>query len=444
MISLLIYRILLLLLLPFLLLFLLIRSKNNKAYRQRIFERLGLFPKPHKQGGIVVHAASVGEVIALKSFIEKLLLNYPNLPITITSFTPTGSAQVTKLFGNCVQHGYLPLDIFPCTALFLRRLKPKMIIFMETELWPNLIAQCAQQNIKLLLINGRLSKKSLTSYRKISPLIRPCLNRFDKILTQSQENLDHFLQLGAQASHCLNSGNLKFDISVNEQVVQKKTELSKLLFADSSQDKRTIWLVASTHEGDELIALSAFKELLSHYPQLLLVLVPRHPERFAQVAKLCLEQGLSLAKRSENTIINDEQVWLLDSLGELMAAFSLSDIVTMGGSFSEVGGHNPLEPALFNKPIIVGDNMSNFNEIMQQLRHEDAIVELSANDPSMQLVNEISTLLKQPSRQKSLGENAFNVVRANQGASDKTLIQVKKLLATASISTLSKSLGDNS
>ncbi len=443
MISLLIYRTILLLLFPFLLIFLLIRSKSNKAYRQRLLERLGFFPRPYKQGGIVVHAASVGEVIALKSFIDKLLLTYPDLPITITSFTPTGSAQITKLFGESVQHGYLPLDLFPCTALFLHRLKPKMMVFMETELWPNLIAQCSQQNIKLLLVNGRLSKKSLTSYQKITPLIKPCLNRFDKILSQSQENLTHFLQLGAQESRCLNSGNLKFDISVNKQVMEKKAELAKLLFIDNKQPKRTIWLVASTHEGDEFIALNAFKELLPQYPQLLLVLVPRHPERFAQVAKLCLEHDLSLAKRSENTVLSDEQVWLLDSLGELMAAFDLSDIVTMGGSFSEVGGHNPLEPALFNKPVIVGNNMSNFNEIMQQLRQKDAIVELAksadVNSVSKQLSDEVSKLLQQPSRQKTLGENAFNVVLANQGASDKSLAQVTNLLATRP-----KPVGDNS
>ncbi len=442
------YRVFLLLLTPIVLLVLLIRSFNHPEYRQRLFERLGFFPKPYKQSGIVVHAASVGEVIALKSFIEKLLVNYPDLPITITSFTPTGSAQITKLFGRRVQHGYLPLDIFPCTTLFLHRLKPKMIIFMETELWPNLIAQCDQLQIKLLLINGRLSKKSLTSYQKLSALMAPCLNRFDMILTQSQENLTHFLQLGAHQSRCVNSGNLKFDISVNEQVINKKAELAKLLFADDSQAKRTIWLVASTHEGDEAITLTAFKELLSQYPSLLLVLVPRHPERFEQVANLCLAQQLSLAKRSENTIINNEQVWLLDSLGELMAAFALSDIVTMGGSFSEVGGHNPLEPALFNKPVIVGHNMSNFNEIMQQLRQENAIIELTNNTPtnesSAQLVNEVSALLQQPTRQKTLGENALKVVIQNQGASEKTLAQVVNLLPTRVNITSTTPLGDNS
>ncbi len=442
------YRVFLLLLTPIVLLVLLIRSFNHPEYRQRLVERLGFFPKPYKRGGIVVHAASVGEVIALKSFIEKLLVNYPDLPITITSFTPTGSAQITKLFGDRVQHGYLPLDIFPCTTLFLHRLKPKMMIFMETELWPNLISQCARQQVKLLLINGRLSKKSLTSYQKLNALMAPCLNRFDIILTQSEENLTHFLQLGAHQSRCMNSGNLKFDIGVNEQVINKKAELAKLLFANDNQAKRTVWLVASTHEGDEVIALIAFKELLSQYPSLLLVLVPRHPERFEHVANLCLEQQLTLAKRSENTIINDEQVWILDSLGELMAAFALSDIVTMGGSFSEIGGHNPLEPALFNKPVIVGHNMSNFNEIMQQLRQENAIIELTnstpTNESSTQLVNEISALLQQPKRQQTLGENALKVVLQNQGASEKTLAQVINLLPTTANITSTTSLGDNS
>ncbi|MEI6894484.1 MAG: lipid IV(A) 3-deoxy-D-manno-octulosonic acid transferase [Colwellia sp.] len=435
MISLLIYRVLLLLSLPLLFIFLLVRSQNNSAYRQRFLERLGYFPTPAKKGGIVIHGASVGEVIALKSFIEKLLLTYPELPITVTSFTPTGSIQIKKVFGNNVQHGYLPLDIFPCTALFLRRLQPKMMIFMETELWPNLIAQCSQQQVKLLLINGRLSKKSLRGYLKILPLIKPCLNRFNTILCQSQENVRHFLQLGADKKNCINSGNLKFDIHINKQVMAKKEELSRLLFSDSKQAKRTIWLVASTHDGDETIALTAFENLLKDYPELLLVLVPRHPERFEQVANLCIEQGLSLARRSEKTQVNKEQVWLLDSLGELMAAFDLSDIVTMGGSFSEIGGHNPLEPALFNKPIIVGHNMSNFNEIMQQLRQEKAIIELSAKDPSSQLVHEVSTLLQQPTKQKSLGENALKVVLENQGASERSLAEVKSMLPPSPVNT---------
>jgi 3-deoxy-D-manno-octulosonic-acid transferase len=427
MFALLIYRLVLLCLLPLVLVLLLVRSKNNKAYRQRLLERFGFFPKPAKQGGIIVHAASVGEVLALKNFIEKLLLTYPTTPITITTFTPTGSEQVQKLFSGRVQHGYLPLDIYPCTQLFLQRLKPKLFIFMETELWPNLVAQCDNKKIPLLLINGRLSKKSLSSYSKISRLIEPCLNRFDKILTQSEENLSHFSQLGAAPARCLNVGNLKFDISVNADIEKKKSELEKLLNTGKS-NARKIWLVASTHEGDEDIALKAYKKILTKAPDLLLVIVPRHPERFDKIAKLCTQYNFSLARRSENTLVTDQKIWLLDSLGELMAAFALSDIVTMGGSFSDVGGHNPLEPALFKKPTIVGFNMSNFNEILQQLLQEKGLVQLEQENPENQLTESVISLIEQPKQGIDLGEKAYNVVLANQGASQLTLSHVTTLL----------------
>ncbi len=448
MFALLIYRLALFFLLPIVLILLLVRSKNNRAYRQRLIERLGFFPaqtsaksitQPIKKGGILVHAASVGEVIALKSFIDALLTTCPNTPITITTFTPTGSEQVKKLFSDKVQHGYLPLDIYPCTQLFLQRLQPKLVIFMETELWPNLVAQCVHKQIKLLLINGRLSTKSLSSYQKINALITPCLNSFNKILTQSQENLIHFTQLGAQPSRCDNVGNLKFDISINATMQKKQQELTQLILGKKPDEnsaaslsensvQRKIWLVASTHEGDESIALDAFSELLKEFPQLLLVIVPRHPERFEQVAQLCLQQGFSLARRSEKTLVTDQQIWLLDSLGELMAGFALSDIVTMGGSFSHIGGHNPLEPALFKKPIIVGANMSNFSEILQQLLQKNALIQLTQDEPDKQLVNAVSSLLKQPEQQINLGEQAHKVVLANQGASKKTLTQVQLLL----------------
>jgi 3-deoxy-D-manno-octulosonic-acid transferase len=428
MISLLIYRISLLLLLPVVLGILVIRSRNNKGYRQRLPERLGFISNTFAQGGITVHAASVGEVIALKSVIDKLLTDYPHLPITITTFTPTGSAQVKKMFANKVQHSYLPLDIMPCTALFLRRLQPQLMIFMETELWPNLVAQCQQQQIKLLLINGRLSQRSLNSYQKFSTLMTPCLNRFDKILTQSTENLNHFIQLGAEGHRCANSGNLKFDIQIDQKMLAKKTELAALLPQKESVQQRRIWLVASTHDGDELIAIKAFKGLLADHPDLLLVLVPRHPERFSAVATLCKDHGLTLAKRSEKQSITDQHIWLLDSLGELTATFDLSDIVTMGGSFSHIGGHNPLEPALFSKPIIVGSNMSNFNEIMQQLRHQQAIIELTDKQPSEQLSKAVDTLLNSQQQCQKLGQQALHVVQQNQGASDITMLQIQKLV----------------
>lgn len=430
MLALLIYRITVLLLLPALLLALLFRSTNNPQYRQRLSERLGFFPSSysntHSKGGIVVHAASVGEVIALTPFIEQLLLQYPHLPITVTTFTPTGSAQVNKQFGSRVQHAFLPLDIFPCTQLFLARLQPKLMIFMETELWPNLISQCASKKIKLLLINGRLSANSMKNYQKISALIKPTLNHFDKILCQSQDNLNNFRQLGASTERCKMSGNLKFDISINASTTEKQANLAKLLPLH-----RQLWLVASTHQGDEEIALTAFKIIKKLFPELLLVIVPRHPERFSSVGKLCIGQGYSLAKRSENIRVTEQDIWLLDTLGELMAAYALADIVTMGGSFSHIGGHNPLEPALFKKPIIVGHDMSNFVEILAQLQQNQGIVQLSysgENDNVQALAQAVINLLENKETANLLGSQAHQVVLNNQGASTRTLAQVQELI----------------
>lgn len=428
MFALLIYRIILLLLLPIILLALLCRSTTNRHYRQRLSERLGFIPKPYIKNGIVVHAASVGEVIALTPLIEQLLQTYPELPITLTTFTPTGSAQVKKQFSSRVQHCFLPLDILPCTQLFLTRLQPKLMIFMETELWPNLINQCASKQIKLLLINGRLSANSMKNYKKISPLITPTLNHFDKILCQSQDNLANFLQLGAHNDRCSVSGNLKFDISINTNILDKQAQLTTLL-----PEHRQLWLVASTHQGDEEIALDAFKQIKVLFPTLLLVLVPRHPERFNAVEKLCYGYDFTLVKRSKNIPVESQDIWLLDTLGELMAAYSLADIVTMGGSFSHIGGHNPLEPALFKKPIVVGDDMSNFTDVLQQLKQLQGIVQLPVNqtsaEKSSQLAKMIINLLQNTPKAELLGQQAHQVVINNQGASDHTLSQIQELMS---------------
>lgn len=430
MFALLIYRIIILLLTPIILLALLFRSVSNPQYRQRLPERLGFISpsitlKQQKSKGIIVHAASVGEVIALTPFIEQLLKQYPENSITITTFTPTGSAQVAKQFGTRVQHTFLPLDIFPCTYFFLHRLQPQLMIFMETELWPNLINQCANRKIKLLLINGRLSENSMKSYQKIKALITPTLNHFNKILCQSHDNLSHFIQLGADPQRCQVSGNLKFDISINLTTEEKQATLAQLL-----PTNRQLWLVASTHQGDEEIALATFEKIKDVCPQLLLVLVPRHPERFNSVAKYCINQGYSLAKRSEKTHVTEHDIWLLDTLGELMAAYALADIVTIGGSFSHIGGHNPLEPALFKKPIIVGSDMNNFTEVLQQLQKNKGIIQLPLikNDNPQQLIEAVLYLLSNEEAAKKLGSQAHKVVLNNQGASMQTLTQVQELL----------------
>ena len=416
---------------PLILLLLIVRSRKNPAYRDRLSERLGLIPSSLQSGGIVVHAASVGEVIALSSFIEQLLIAEPHLPITLTTFTPTGSAQVKKMFGDRVQHCYLPLDIWFCSALFLKRLKPKAMVFMETELWPSLIKQASNQNIKLLLINGRLSTHSMKSYTKIKGLITPTLNLFSNILIQSESNFNNFVALGAVKEKCSVEGNLKFDISINENIEAKKEELQQYLPIN-----RPIWLIASTHEGDEELALKSFALLKIKHPDLLLVLVPRHPERFSHVGKLCIQHGFSISKRSEKSVVNNQDIWLLDSLGELMATYALSDIITMGGSFSHIGGHNPLEPALFRKPIIVGPRMDNFTEINQQLVEVNGLVSIATHDPAEQVVQlqqEVSKLIADKQLQAHIGEQAYSVVLKNQGASQRSVEYLQQLVASTNI-----------
>jgi len=267
----------------------------------------------------------------------------------------------------------------------------------------------------------------MKSYSKISPLITPTLNYFDQILCQSQDNLMNFLQLGANDERCLVSGNLKFDISINDTILDKQAQLTTLL-----PKHRPLWLVASTHQGDEEIALTAFKQIKVLFPTLLLALVPRHPERFNTVEKLCISHNFTLVKRSENTPVESQDIWLLDTLGELMAAYSLADIITMGGSFSHIGGHNPLEPALFKKPIVVGSDMSNFTEVLKQLKQLQGIVQLPASQTSTgqasQLAEMIINLLQDKPQAELLGKQAHQVVMNNQGASECTLSYVQELM----------------
>jgi len=419
------YRLVFLLLTPILLIVLFIRSINHPEYRLRLTERLGLLSKKLKTGGIVVHAASVGEVIALKPFITRLIAQYPNTVITVTTFTPTGSAQVTKLFDKQVQHCYLPLDNIISTQLFLQRLKPQAMVFMETELWPNLIAQCQAKNIKLMLVNGRLSDSSMRSYKKLSWLITPAIQRFDSILTQSQVNQDNYLAMGASTDRCQLSGNLKFDISLNADVAAKQTELANLI-----TENRNIWLIASTHPGDESLALKAFELVKQQDSSALLIIVPRHPERFEQVAKLAEEAGNKVLKRSQKQAVTlNTNVWIIDTLGELLAACALADVVTMGGSFNEIGGHNPLEPALFHKPVIVGPNMSNFKEILAQLISAQAIVQIAENNAMPQtLATQVLRLLSDSTASQLLGKNAYQVVQENQGATQRSLTALRQLI----------------
>lgn len=403
------------------------RSINHKAYRHRISERLGFLPNSLKAGGIVIHGASVGEVIALKPLIESCIAKFSDMPITVTTFTPTGSEQVTRLFGDRVQHCYLPLDIMPCTASFLSKTKPKVLVIMETELWPNLVAQAHKRGTKLLLVNGRISDKSINSYQKFSALVKPCLQRFDHIFAQNQENQERFITLGADAERCTNGGNLKFDLSATSNET-KQAELAAIL-----PENRPVIMLASSHKGDEEIVFQAFTEILVNIPDALLAVVPRHPERFDTVFQLSKEHDFTTQRRSEALSVGEQtNVWVMDSLGEMMAAFPLADLVVMGGSFSTIGGHNPLEPAVFKRPIITGSDMSNFSEIHQQLLIKQGVVSLTSGSSNTAVADQLAEralkLLTDIEYAKQLGDNAYQVVASHKGATQRSVDTISELL----------------
>ncbi|MGJ8692052.1 MAG: lipid IV(A) 3-deoxy-D-manno-octulosonic acid transferase [Thalassotalea sp.] len=425
--SLFIYRLVLIILLPMIMLFFILRSRSNKGFRERLAERFGWLNNNFTTNSLVIHAASVGEVLALRTLVEKLIAEQPSLTITFTTFTPTGSEQVKKLFGDRVQHCYLPLDFFFSTWLFLNKLKPQAIVFMETEIWPNLVRQAKNRGIKMMIINGRISAKTIDKYLALSSLITPCLQQFSCVLTQSDENQQRFKRLGVAQEKCLISGNIKYDMAVNEQTLAKQALLGALL-----PKNKKIWVMASTHQGDEKLALEALLELGKSHDDILLVLVPRHPERFNSVVELAKSYQLTTqARSSQQAVTQASQVWVLDSLGELIALYGLADIVTIGGSFSDIQGHNPLEPAYFKKPIVVGPKMGNFADIMQQMLAKNAIIQLPDSNTSslVSVVNELLDNNEQKSQAtRQLGENAYQVVEENKGAVNFTLLQLAVVL----------------
>ncbi len=395
------------------------RSKSQTDYRQRLNERLGFIGQT-QPGGIIIHAASVGEVIALKPFIEMTLAHFTDTPITITTFTPTGSARVTDTFGERVQHYYLPIDA-PCTVKkFLKKLKPKVLVLMETELWPTLIDQCHKHDIKTMLINGRISQRSFPRYQKVTSLIAPTLEKLDSIMTQSDGDAERFIALGAPKAQVNCTGNLKYDIEIPDQSSALNAELRMVAL------QRKTWVIGSSHADEEALFLACFKQLQNQIDNLILIIAPRHPERVKHLVELADSMGLSVIKRSEQTRPSkNDDIWLIDTMGELLNFYQIADVCTVAGSFGATGGHNPIEAAMFKKPIIIGNNMDNFQEITTELLNAEGIVQLQENMIEI-LSDEVSRLFSEEQAAKALGEKAYSVIEANQGA---TRTAFKKLIS---------------
>ena len=415
------YNFLLHLLLPFVYLRLLWRGRTTPAYAQNIEQRFGGHKKL-PQGGIVIHAVSLGETLASQPLVNALLTQYPNLPLIITNTTATGAERARALWGDKVHQCYLPYDYSWAMRRFLEHSRPKLIIVMETELWPNLIDQAKQLTIPVMLANGRLSAKSAAGYGKILSLVTPMLQALTVLAAQDQDTAQRFQDLGTPESTIQVTGSLKFDLTIPDDLTLRADELKQ----QWQLQTRPIWVAASTHEGEDEIVLTAFKQIKQQFNNALLILVPRHPERFDKVADLIAKQGLSIARRSQQQAITTEvSVFLGDSMGELLLWFALADVAFVGGSLVSVGGHNPLEPAALAVPIVTGMTMFNFKQITDILLQAGALQQ-AAN--SQELAGVVCDWLNNPEQKQQAGQAALQVVNANKGALAKHLAIVEGLL----------------
>ncbi|MGZ5576530.1 MAG: lipid IV(A) 3-deoxy-D-manno-octulosonic acid transferase [Methylobacter sp.] len=403
------YSCLFYLLIPFILIRLIWRSSSAPAYRYRWGERFALYKKSFPQNVIWFHAVSVGEAEALFPLAKKIQREYPNVTLLITTTTPTGSARVKAIMQDSVEHVYLPYDI-PCSInRFMRCFKPGMAVIMETEIWPNLFAYCGKNEIPLYIINARLSEKSARGYQKIPALISPALACVKSIAAQTQDDACRFAAIGAKTETVRTLGNIKFDVEVSNEIIQQGVQLKAELFAG-----RFVWLIASTHKDEERIFLEIYKEIKPKIPELLLAIVPRHPERFGEVKKLCEQNQLVVVKRTSGEICRQyDDVYLVDTMGELKMLYAASDVAFVGGSMVPVGGHNILEAAAVGTPVLFGPYMANFKEIADGVLTEDAAIQCQDEG---EIINAVTALYVDAEYRQSLAEKGKVFVQQNQGA----------------------------
>ncbi len=416
-----IYTLILYCALPFLILRLVWRARRNPAYLRGLPERLGFFKVSAPARSIWIHTVSLGEAIAATPLIRALLERHPDWPVVVTTTTLTGSTYVLSQFKNRVIHGYLPFDFPYFNQRFLRKFQPKLGIIMETELWPNLLDQTKKHGLPMILANARLSERSAKGYARIASITRNMLLSFNWVAAQSLADGDRFVSLGLSADRVKVVGNLKFDCELPENLGEQVKTLKVALGHD-----RPIWVVASTHAGEDPIILEAFEKLLLEFPKLLLILVPRHPERFSEVADLCVTHGFKIARRSLGELPDiNTSIYLGDTMGELMVLYGVSTLALVAGSIVPKGGHNLLEPASLGLPILSGHGLENFVEIRDLLLEAEALREVSN---STEIVKVVSELLQNLRASEAMGARALCVVEENRGALEKHLELINELV----------------
>ncbi len=408
------YAFLLLLARPLVRLRLAYRARRDPAYGERIQERFARLPAGLPRGAIWFHTVSAGETIAAAPIILALADRHPEVPVLVTTMTPTGSAQVARLLGDRVAHCYAPYDFSSVVSSFFDQLRPRLLVLMETELWPNMLREAADRGVPALLVNARLSERSAAGYARIGPLTRSMLGGLRFIACQYADHAERFLTLGAPADRVSALGSVKFDI----RLPADHGERVRALRARWDLSGRPVWIAGSTHPGEEAIVLAAHRQLKARFPELLLILVPRHPERRGEVGALIDQAGFSQAWMSEVDAPRGRDVVLGDTMGELLYLYGLADVAFLGGSLVSVGGHNPIEAAVCRIPLLMGPETFNFPDVVAAFGEAGCLHLISDADS---LAERVSDCLADAPARLAAGDAAAEVVARNRGATDRLL-----------------------
>lgn len=403
-------------LLPYVFFRMWLRSFKLPGYRRRWLERLGQVPLPPLEDVLWIHAVSVGEAVSAIPLIHRIRAQYPTSPILMTTTTPTGSDRVQAAFkdmlGKQIYHCYLPYDLPWTLRSFFKRIKPRLLVLMETELWPNLLQACHDRKLPVMIANGRLSPTSARRYTKLGGFMQRMVRPIQGVAAQSGIDARRFQDLGISPKKIWEMGNIKFDLQLPSYLQEAGTELRQELGKE-----RLVWIAASTHEGEEQIVLDTYKQLKSAFPSLLLLLVPRHPDRFNKVANLCIDKGFQLVRRSQKQhAIATTDVFLGDTMGELLLFYAASDVAFVGGSFAMVGGHNLLEPAALGLPVVTGPQLFNFVAISDMLVEAKGATIVQTPD---ELRKTLQALFEDLELRNTQGLQARKVVEQNRGALDR-------------------------
>jgi 3-deoxy-D-manno-octulosonic-acid transferase len=394
----------------------------NPDYRGRLHQRLGFVSPQRKPGCLWVHAVSVGEVQAAAGLIRELQRRLPDVEVVLTTVTPTGAQRVAALFGDAVRHCYLPYDLPGSVHRFLDRIEPSVSIILETEIWPTLYHQLGRRGIPLVMASARVSTRSVDRYRRMATLFRETLSHGIVIGAQSTADAERFRAIGAAPDRVRVTGNVKFDLEVPQAAVDAGQE-----FRARGATRRPVWIAGSTHEGEEEAVLVAHGLVRARHPSALLILVPRHPQRFDAVRSLLRKRGHSFAQRSTGEPpAASQDVFLVDTLGELQMFYAAADVAFVGGSLVPIGGHNLLEPAALGLPILSGPHTQNAQDIAELLAQAGVVRIVRSRE---ELAQRVSDYFDDPEQARRDGARGLEVIAQSRGAVGRLVEMVLPLLS---------------